>query len=325
MALNLIQASLLERHATLPVVDFTPFLGEDPAARSEVVQNIAAACESIGFFYVKNHGVPRPIIRGALEASGQFFALPAETKRRVCREPGHYRGYIATTPFATDQTSGEDFLYEAFIVGDDVARDDERLAKTDGLYWPNNWPDDFPFFRAAICRYRDALHQLCGDLLRAIALGLGQAETIFDPWFQEPLTNLSLLHYPARPAGRMNDNAGAHFDSDVITILLPGEVGGLQVMHRDGHWIEAQAKPGCFVINIGNMLETWSGGRFQSTMHRVHPPRGRERYSIGYFAHPRYDTVIEPLPGLADRLPPEKPSRIHSGRDLARFVSQFDA
>lgn len=35
-----------------------------------------------------------------------------------------------------------------------------------------------------------------------------------------------------------------------------------------------------------------------STLHRVHPPIGQERYSIAYFAHPDYDTLIKPLPGI---------------------------
>ena len=41
------------------------------------------------------------------------------------------------------------------------------------------------------------------------------------------------------------------------------------------------------VINIGNMLEVWSGGRLRSTLHRVHPPPGEDRYSLAYFVHPK--------------------------------------
>ena len=260
-----------------------------------------------------------------IQVSREFFELPETAKRALSRERGHYRGYIATMPFSTDDSSGEAFLYEAFIVGQDVSADDPRTDETAGLYWPNIWPSDFPAFKAKIRGYRDALNGLCEDLLSAIALALGQPAATFKTWFHEPLTNLSLLHYPARTGGGGNDNANPHFDSDVLTILLPGEVGGLQVMHRDGQWIEAPPLPGCFVVNIGNMLETWSGGRFRSTMHRVHPPVGRERYSIGYFAHPSYDTVIEPLRGLPDLLPVDKPKHIHAGEDLTRFVSQFDA
>jgi isopenicillin N synthase-like dioxygenase len=50
-------------------------------------------------------------------------------------------------------------------------------------------------------------------------------------------------------------------------------------------------------IDLGNMMECWSGGRHRSTLHRVHPPLGRERYSIAHFATPDYETLVAPLAG----------------------------
>jgi isopenicillin N synthase-like dioxygenase len=78
------------------------------------------------------------------------------------------------------------------------------------------------------------------------------------------------------------------------------------------------------VVNIGNMMECWSGGRFRSTMHRVHPPIGRERFSIAYFAAPDYDTVIVPLAGLPAADGNANLSRLHAGRAFASFVAGFD-
>ena len=38
---------------------------------------------------------------------------------------------------------------------------------------------------------------------------------------------------------------------------------------RKGEWINADPKPGCVVVNIGEMWETWSRGLYKSTLHRV--------------------------------------------------------
>ena len=48
-------------------------------------------------------------------------------------------------------------------------------------------------------------------------------------------------------------------------------------------------------MNIGDLMELWSGGYFVSTPHKVVNLSGAERYSFPYFAVPRFDTVVEPL------------------------------
>jgi isopenicillin N synthase-like dioxygenase len=317
----------MEHCIMLPIIDIAPLRSCDRRACGITAGAIGAACQSAGFFYVRNHGVSQQRIDAALAASRQFFALPETIKHRVRRQPGHYRGYISTMPFSEDQASGEPLLYEAFIVGEEVdAKDPETIASA-GLYSPNIWPTQPPGFKSAISDYWNSVTDLSRHLLRAFSLALGCSESELLSHFRKSLSNISLLHYPPRPAGIGNSdvNARAHFDTDVVTILLPGEVGGLQVLHRDGGWMDVDPLPGCLVVNIGNMLELWSGGRFRSTMHRVHPPIGVERYSIGYFAHPGYETVISPLPGTTSPKVRGKPTEIHAGEDLAAFVAKFDA
>ena len=159
------------------------------------------------------------------------------------------------------------------------------------------------------------------DLVRAFALALHLPEETFASQFGESMSNMSLLYYPPNPDSIQITRE--HHDTNALTILLPSPVGGLEVLHRDGRWIEAPPLDGCFVVNIANQMECWSGGRFRSTMHRVKPPAGTDLYSIGYFAAPNYDTMIEPLPTNAPEARQFDP--IHAGRDLAAFVAEFDS
>jgi isopenicillin N synthase-like dioxygenase len=310
----------------LPVIDLDPLLHGDRRARRSTAAEIGTACEKIGFFYARNHGIASSTIDAALGASRSFFGLADARKRLWSRQPGHYRGYIATMPFSEDQASGHAFLYEAFVAGEETDLNDPETTMSEGLYWPNVWPSEPPGFKAAVSEYWDAVTGLSRHLLRALPLALGSPENALLEHFNKPLSNISLLHYPPRPAALDGArlHARAHFDTDVLTILLPGETGGLQVLHRDGAWMEVDPLPGCFVVNIGNMLELWSGGRFRSTLHRVHPPIGKERFSIAYFAHPDYATRVRPLPGLMATRAEGKPAEIHAGKDLAAFVASFD-
>lgn len=69
----------------LPVVDFGPFL--DPASslleKQQVAFEIDKACREVGFFYLKNHGVPAQLVADMLAKTRHVFetATPEEKKR----------------------------------------------------------------------------------------------------------------------------------------------------------------------------------------------------------------------------------------------------
>jgi isopenicillin N synthase-like dioxygenase len=84
-------------------------------------------------------------------------------------------------------------------------------------------------------------------------------------------------------------------------LLLGAEEAGLELLTKDGRWIPVSSKAGELVINIGDMLQRLTNGRFRSTSHRVVNPEpdraSHARYSMPFFLHFRSDYLIEPLPG----------------------------
>jgi isopenicillin N synthase-like dioxygenase len=128
---------------------------------------------------------------------------------------------------------------------------------------------------------------------------------------------MTLLHYPPQVAGDNGFGIHPHKDTDALTILAPDTVGGLQVKRRSSEgWIDVSAPDDALIVNIGDLLEVWSGGYFVSTPHKVINTSCVERYSFPYFAVPRFDTVVTPLrqpqPGFS-RQP------VHVG-DVSRVV-----
>ena len=136
---------------------------------------------------------------------------------------------------------------------------------------------------------------------KAAALGLGLPADRFTRWFDAPLTNMTLLRYPK--TGKERWGIHPHKDFDVLTLLAHDPVGGLQVLARDGEWLDAACPEDGFLVNAGDMLELWSGGRIRSAPHRVLNRFGRERVSFPWFAVPEPEVTIEPLlppvPGFA--------------------------
>lgn len=310
----------------LPIIDIAPLAGADARARRSVALQIGETCERLGFLYVAGHGVPDGVIGRAREAMTAFFARPEAEKRALTRKPGVLRGYIPPMAFGRNTPDAPPTTYEGFNLGVEVAPGDPETAASNGLYTPNIWPGEPAGFRAAMTDYWDHVDRLSRRLHDAFAVALDQPEERLRRPFEHQLTNISLLHYHARPGGIGGppDDTEGHRDTNSLTVLLPDAVGGLQVQDGDGIYREVPPEPGCFVVNVGNMMTCWSGGRFRSTMHRVHPPRDRERFSIAFFAVPSFHTVVEPLPGLPLTGAPEDMAPRHAGRDLEGFVARFD-
>jgi isopenicillin N synthase-like dioxygenase len=97
--------------------------------------------------------------------------------------------------------------------------------------------------------------------------------------------------------------AGAHTDFGAITLLLqhPGQEG-LEVLHPNvDAWIPVPTVPNTYVVNVGDVLSAWTGGRYRSTVHRVINKSTSDRYSIPFFLDGTLTTTMRPLDGSVMR------------------------
>ncbi|KJF91514.1 isopenicillin N synthase family oxygenase [Photobacterium leiognathi] len=111
-------------------------------------------------------------------------------------------------------------------------------------------------------------------------------------------TLLRVLHYPPLKGDEELGaiRAGAHEDINLLTILPAANEPGLQVLAKDGSWIDVPCDFGNLIINIGDMLQEASSGYFPSTTHRVINPEGadktKSRISLPLFLHPKPEVVL---------------------------------
>ncbi|CAO3683392.1 unnamed protein product [Umbelopsis vinacea] len=114
---------------------------------------------------------------------------------------------------------------------------------------------------------------------------------------------LRLLKYPKVGAADSAEivRAGSHSDYGSITLLFQHGIPGLEVQASRTNWISAPCIPDTVLVNIGDQMEFWTGGRFKSTQHRVVflPEHAQhDRYSIAYFCHANDQVPLDVIPSM---------------------------
>ncbi|AFA75665.1 putative oxidoreductase, 2OG-Fe(II) oxygenase family [Gordonia polyisoprenivorans VH2] len=278
--------------------------GGDAAA--QVCAAVDESLQKAGFLLVTGHGID-PFLPAALRAAArEFFALPAEVKAQYAVGVGG-RGWIGPGLEANGYAEGTETppdLKETYNSG---AQTPVGIPEVDD-YWfaPDVWPAETPRLRELFTAWTSQMKALSDDLLALMAEALGKAGE------DNPFRNLAgnatwtsnINHYP--PMTVVGDpepgqfRIGPHTDFGTVTVLdrEPG-AGGLQVYSDESGWADAPYDPTALTINIGDLLEYWSGGRWPAGRHRVLPPQPEspeeDLVSLIFFYELDHDAVVTPL------------------------------
>ena len=297
----------------IPEIDISALFEESGRNHEATDRQICEAACDVGFMTIS--GVPHPerVAPTVRESLLRLFRIPEEEQRKLWKKnfapenPNLYRGW-----FPLD--SGEWRGREGFEIGPDLVRELPSDGSDDVLYEPSVFaPDELlPGWRENAASYFQEMESIGYALLAALSRGMGIPENIFRDAFQDGISTLRLLRYPARDHSaplapelekyftnwegqRLEHVCLPHVDSGLVTILAQCEVSGLQAAAPDGSWLEVPPSNEGFAINFGGLLARWTGGRVRATMHRV-LSSGTERFSVPFFFEPRPNTRIAPLP-----------------------------
>lgn len=69
----------------LPLIDFSSFIAPNasPSARLAVARKLVSACHTVGFAYIKNHGLSAKLLEDVFSSSEKFFDLPQDEKMQI--------------------------------------------------------------------------------------------------------------------------------------------------------------------------------------------------------------------------------------------------
>ncbi len=223
----------------------------------------------------------------------RFFDQPDEHKREldITLSEGH-RGWVSPDQ-AGDYDDEGPRRYEAFDIGRNAEPDDKVEHALRGH---NQWPAgrDGERLRAdaeAMFAYLGELSAGIGD---AICADLGVDAASMRRLRTEPVSQLRLIRYfeVADAPIEYRDRAamGAHTDYEFFTILFQ-DAPGTQVLDDDGTWIDVPHE-GVVTVLVGDMLSVFSGGRYQSVLHRAGSTVKAGRMSIPFFAGADYSALV---------------------------------
>lgn len=309
---------------TIPSVNLKDFLSDNPIRKQNFVNAIGQAYEEIGFVALKGHFLDDTLVDNLYTEVKNFFCLPTETKRQYeIPGIGGQRGYVS---FGKESAKGkkEGDLKEFWHFGQEPSED----ANLSEVYPENVQVDELPDFNATGMQAYRMLEKTGIYVLRALALYIGVDEFYFDHWASNGNSILRPIHYPPitkEPQGAVR--AGAHGDINLITLLMGASSGGLQVLRKDGQWIDAIPEEDELVINVGDMLERHTNNKLRSTIHRVtNPPKEQwdsPRFSIPFFMHPRGDMDLSCMELCVDAQHPKSFEDITAGDFLTQRLIEI--
>ena len=302
---------------SIPSVDLSKFLSNDPQQKQQFVNEIGKAYEEIGFVALKGHFLNDELVDKLYDQIKKFFSLPQDIKKSYEIEGiGGQRGYVS---FGKESAKGkkEGDLKEFWHFGQYV-EDNPHLK---ALYPKNVIVNELPEFNAVGKETFKMLEKTGVYVLRALAIYLGLNEFYFDKYVKNGNSILRPIHYPPiEKEPKEAVRAAAHGDINLITLLMGSQGKGLQVQNHKGDWVDAIAAEDELVINVGDMLSRHSNNRLKSTIHRVvNPPRekwGTSRYSVPFFMHPVSEMPLNCLENCIDEAHPKLYDDITAGEFL---------
>lgn len=268
---------------TVPIIDMSPFVDEaahDDKSRARVAEMWDTAMTDVGFACITGHGVAPEVITGLRDGAMAFFAQEASAK--LAHSFGPYGtplgGYTSMGTEAVARTRNEH--------GSDGGTDTTKVKsladdlKESFIFKPES-PNAQPACLAHVGNtYYEELLRVLGCLHHLTAAAPGLPRNFFDPFFTPSASvSLRLAYYPPIPPQDQASSAvryGEHTDYTGYTLLHKDEkdlgninAGGLQVLLQSGEWQAVVLQKGAFVVNIGDLYEVWTNGRWRSTVHRV--------------------------------------------------------
>ncbi|XP_059623035.1 gibberellin 2-beta-dioxygenase-like [Cornus florida] len=269
----------------IPVINLS-----SPDAKNHIVD----ACQQFGFFKLINHGVSIDITSRLEVEAIKFFDLEQPDKDKA--GPLNPFGYANKTIGQNGDMGWLEYLL--------FSTNPELLCQTSLSISTQNPA----IFWSALNDYVSAVKNMCFEVLELIvdALKIGPRNALsklLRDYNSDSI--LRINHYPPCPELQAFGNQnfigfGEHTDPQIISVLRSNNTCGLQIALCDGTWVSVPPDPFSFFINIGDVLQVLTNGRFRSVKHRVLSHNSKSRVSMIFFGAPPLTQKITPISSLME-------------------------
>ncbi|XP_071740282.1 gibberellin 2-beta-dioxygenase-like [Rutidosis leptorrhynchoides] len=246
---------------------------------------IVKACQDYGFFKVVNHGVQLWLVSALEKETIRFFNMSQIEKDEYCSP--NPLGYGSNNIGPNGDVGWIEYL----------------------LITSKDFPTHNKMFSSLAKEYMEAVKKLGCEILELMAEGLKiEPKSLLSRMLSDDKadTVFRFNHYPACPDPYPDPNPnhrsmrnpigfGEHTDPQLISIARSNTTSGLQICLPDGTWVAVPPDHSSFFINVDDLLQVMTNGRFKSIRHRVIADRMKSRVSMIYFGGPPLMEKISPL------------------------------
>uniref|UniRef100_A0ACD5Y1I0 Uncharacterized protein n=1 Tax=Avena sativa TaxID=4498 RepID=A0ACD5Y1I0_AVESA len=172
----------------------------------------------------------------------EFFALPEADKAAFYSEDNDKTNRYFSG--STYETGGDKYWIDCLRLGCTIPVGSST----------RDWPDKPNNFRQVVEKFAVQTRSMGMELLRLLAEGMGLRTDYFDGDLGGTDVILGINHYPACPDPTTMIGLPPHCDRNLLTLLLPNKVPGLQLLHN-GECVHVEPLPNAFVVHTGLTLE----------------------------------------------------------------------
>ncbi|XP_024383700.1 protein LATERAL BRANCHING OXIDOREDUCTASE 1 isoform X2 [Physcomitrium patens] len=273
----------------IPVVDMALFEGDADTSKKSVEQMVNA-CEEWGYFYLVNHGVELELMEKVETQAYEFFQLSTAEKEK---HASHY-----SLLEKVKRWSEGIILKPAETNLDDY---DNQLSP----------PENNHEFSTVVKEYDDVMKKLAKRIVKLLVVGLGVKAWRFDEFLEGVEATLRWNYQPPCPRPENAMGLSPHTDPYLITLQHDSGIGGLQI-YRKGEWLGIPPRADALLVNIGDVFEILTNGKFQSPSHRTVVNKVEGRLSVAHCLAPAKMVTLIPPPELLRSAPNQYKARTYA-------------
>ncbi|XP_058780981.1 probable 2-oxoglutarate-dependent dioxygenase AOP1 [Vicia villosa] len=280
----------MDSESGIPILDFRKstriILEEGSQGWKEMSKKVIETFESHGVFLLRCDEIPNKLQKEMFTCMKSLFELPEETKLKFSDSRLARGSKISFIPHS--QSFG---IEDAF-----------KLETTQN-FTNRMWPEGNPTFCETLFSFVSKARELNSLILKMIVEGFDLLEKYnleIEKLSSDTNSRLTMYQFSVEN----KDSAVTfvpHTDKSTITLICENEIQGLQVLQKSGNWVNVNVPSNGFVVIVGDILQTWSNGRFEAPMHRVVlKGDNKERFVFVLFSFPKKDTLIKIPSELVD-------------------------
>ncbi|XP_027351293.1 protein SRG1-like [Abrus precatorius] len=267
------------------------------------------ACKEWGFFQIVNHGIQKELLQKMKDTTAEFFKLPIEEKEKYAMSANDIQGYG-----------------HAYVVSEEQILDwsDALILITHPTLYRKlqHWPQTPEGFKEIIDACSSEVKRVGEELLSYLSVIMGMQKHFLLELHKLSLQGIRVNYYPPCSTPEQVLGLSSHSDSNTITLLMQdGDVSGLEIRHK-GAWVPVAPISDAILVNVGDVMEILSNGKYKSVEHRAVTNKDKERTSYVFFLSPGDDVEVEPLDHMIDAQNPKLYQKVRYGDYLRQSMKR---